>query len=100
MNVFFALKGSKLFIIICNLRFQNKKNKTKKNSKLHEVYKNGKRLEKSTHSVSLMFLLWLFVILLISHFVFRGGAVVLSAQVPDHCFSPTFYWGFGLISAL
>ena len=37
-----------------------------------------------------IFVLWLFVILVISHFSSEGGTVVLIASAPDHCLPFTF----------
>ena len=39
-------------------------------------------LERAAHSV---YHFRLFVVLVISHFVFEGGALVLIASVPGHC---------------
>ena len=42
--------------------------------------------ERAAHSVNRMFtLLCLFVALIVSHFGFEGGTLVLIASVPDHC---------------
>ena len=49
--------------------------------------------ERAAHSVDHMFSLyssWLIVMLVICHFGFEGGTLVLIASVPGHCLSFTF----------
>ena len=49
-------------------------------------------LERAARSVYRMFSLYFdIVILVISHFDFEGGTLVLIASVPGHCLSLTFY---------
>ena len=38
-----------------------------------------------------LFVFWHIVMLVISHFGFEGGTLVLNASVPGHCLSFTFY---------
>ena len=47
--------------------------------------------EKAAHSVNRMFsLLCLFVALIVSHFLFESGTLVLIASAPGHCLPFTF----------
>ena len=47
--------------------------------------------ESAAHSVKRMFsLLCIFVALVVSHFDFEGGTLVLTASVPGHCLPFTF----------
>ena len=39
-----------------------------------------------------LFVFWLIIILVISHFGFEGGTLVLIASVPDNCLSFTFQY--------
>ena len=51
--------------------------------------------ERAAHSVYRMFSLYFdIVILVISHFVFEGGTLVLIATVPGHCLPFTSYAPF------
>ena len=48
--------------------------------------------ERAAHSSNRMFSLFcLFVTLVVSHFAFQGGTLVLIASVPGDCLSFTFY---------
>ena len=50
--------------------------------------------KRAAHSVYLMFLYFDIVNLVISHFGFEGGTLVLFALVPGHCIFFTFYERF------
>ena len=73
MKIFFALKGSKLFIII---RY------------LSGLFWGGSCLF-GLRTFSLYF--EVIVILVISHFGFEGGALVLIASFSGHCLSFPFF---------